>query len=312
MIGGTDKNRWSEGLVLQSIGGLYYVETAGAVVECRARGILRQKKIFPVAGDRVNISLLQDGTGVLEEVLPRRNMLSRPPLANLDYQVIVVSTDDPAPNLTVLDTMIALSEHDGIEPLLVMTKTDLAPPTAEPIYRQAGFTVFTVSIHEPTSALPLMETLSGKISAFTGNSGVGKSSLLNLLVPESARAVGETSKKLGRGRHTTRSAELIPLPNGGYIVDTPGFSTLDVSCGALFPPSELADCFREFSKVGACRFQSCTHRREPSCAVREAAQEGRIAPSRYAGYCYLYEQLQERWDNRYNGRNSGENSVKKK
>lgn len=285
-----------QGVLLQVIGGFYYVEAADAVYECKARGLLRREGVTPVAGDRVMVTLSADGKGVLESVLPRRNVLVRPPVANLDQLAIVASVAQPRPHLLLVDKMIALAEQHGIEPLIVVTKTDLEAD-AFPLqtYRRAGFSVFSVTSTDPSSAFPLKEHLQGKTTAFTGNSGVGKSTLLNLMEPSLMRETGEISQKLGRGRHTTRSAVLIPLPQGGYLVDTPGFSALDAERVALPEKEMLTDLFREFEDyMPLCRFTGCSHVHEPDCAVRHAVEEGEIAASRYDSYVAMYRDAQKR------------------
>ncbi len=286
------------GIVLQSIGGFYYVEVADTVYTCKARGNLRQKEVSPVAGDRVEISVQNGMNGTVETVLPRRNYLMRPPVANLDQLVIVVSVTAPVPNLQVIDKMIAIAEQKDIEPILVINKTDLGDSEEiAAIYRNAGFTCYTVSAKQPSTILSLKEKLDGKVSAFTGNSGVGKSSILNVLQPSLSLETGEISEKLGRGRHTTRSATLFHVGNG-FVVDTPGFSSLDVHMvEENLDKENVFFCFREMEQYfGKCRFSSCQHLKEPGCAVREAVENGEIALSRYESYISLYEQLKEKKD----------------
>lgn len=289
-------NETQQGLLLQGIGGFYYVEAADAVYECKARGTLRREGITPVAGDRVLFTRSDDAHGVLEAVLPRRNVLVRPPVANVDQLAVVASVAQPRPHLLIIDKMIALAEDHGIEPLLVITKTDLVAERFPAVdYRRAGLSVFEVSTTDPASAQPLKNRLIGRITAFTGNSGVGKSSLLNLVEPSLQRETGEISQKLGRGRHTTRSAVLIPLPEGGYLVDTPGFSSLDTERMIPVDKERLEDCFREFAPfLGDCRFTGCSHIHEPGCAVREAVERGEIAQSRHESYTAMYREAEKR------------------
>lgn len=284
------------GLILQSIGGFYYVETADAVYECKARGAFRKEHITPLSGDRVTVTVQADGTGILEELLPRRNVLVRPPVANLDCLAIVASVTDPKPNLQLLDKLIAIAENVAIEPIIVITKSDLDDATElESIYRHAGFPVFVVTNTSDVSVIELKAFLQGQITAFTGNSGVGKSSLLNLIDPALCRETGETSKKLGRGRHTTRSVILLPLSDGGYLADTPGFSALDIERTQPIDKDALFDCFREFEPYfGECRFTGCSHVHEPDCAIRAAVKAGRIARSRYDSYVAMYEEAKLR------------------
>ena len=284
-----------DGLILQGVGGFYHVEAADAVYICRARGLFRKDKRVPVAGDRVGIAVDGDGTGVIEVLRERRNMLVRPPVANLDLLAVVASVTDPSPNTLVMDKMIALAEINGIEPVIVITKTDLkAPDALEEIYRRAGFAVFVVSAQAPESIEPLRKVLSGKLSAFTGNSGVGKSSLLNRLDPRLSRETGETSKKLGRGRHTTRTTVLYRQPGGGYIADTPGFSSIEFERTQMIRKEALSGCFREFDAYfGKCRYGSCTHMGEDGCAVGQAVREGRIPPSRLESYQAIYREVKD-------------------
>ncbi len=289
------------GLILQSIGGFYYVETADAVYECKARGAFRKEGVTPLSGDRVVVSVQENGTGILQEILPRRNALVRPPVANLDCLAIVASVTEPKPNLQLLDKLIAIAEDVAIEPIVVITKSDLdETETLESIYRNAGFPVFVVTNTDTASAAALAVFLQGKITAFTGNSGVGKSSLLNLIDPALCRETGEISKKLGRGRHTTRSVELLPLSGGGYLADTPGFSALDIERTQPIDKDDLFDCFREFEPYfGECRFSGCSHVHEPDCAIQKAVEDGKIAPSRYESYVAMYNEAKMRkpWEN---------------
>ncbi len=291
-----------DGLILQGIGGFYYVEAADGVYECRGRGALRKAGITPLAGDSVRITVQEDNTGVLEEVYDRKNSLIRPPVANLDALVMIISVADPAPSLPVIDRMIAVAEHKGIEPILVFNKTDLASAAPyETVYRAAGFEVLAVCANQPQTVEPLRDLLRGKRCAFAGNSGVGKSSVLNILDPTLSLAVGETSKKLGRGRHTTRSACLYKQDGGGYIADTPGFSSLDAQRLEHIDKQDLADCFREFRPfLDGCRFTSCSHTAEKGCRVREAVDAGEIAVSRFDSYVALYKEAKEwkDWENK--------------
>ena len=290
------------GLILQGIGGFYYVEAADGVYECRARGSLRKLGVTPLAGDRVRITVGEDGTGVLEEVLPRKNSLIRPPVANLDALVLIISMTDPEPSLPMIDRMIAVAEHKGMEPILVFNKTDLCDSAElETLYREAGFSVLSVCAMQPQTIAPLAALLRGKVCAFAGNSGAGKSSVLNVLDPSLDLEVGETSKKLGRGRHTTRSARLYPQDGGGYIADTPGFSSIDAQRLEHIDKEELASCFREFVPfLDGCRFTSCSHTVEKGCRLREALDNGDIAPSRHESYVALYAEAKEwkAWENR--------------
>ncbi len=284
-----------QGIILRGIGGFYYVETADAVYTCRARGNFRRQGITPVAGDRVEIEVQPSGEGFLTQVLERRNSLLRPPVANLDLLVLVASVCQPTTNTLVLDKMIAVAEKKGITPIVIINKADLADPTElEETYRKAGLECYTVSAKRPETLEPLRKRLAGHVSVFSGNSGVGKSSILNAIDPSLVLETGEISRKLGRGRHTTRTATLYHLADG-YIVDTPGFSSLDLEQVEPINKDELADCFREFAPfVGDCRFIGCAHYKEPNCGVRQAVEKGLIARSRYESYVTMYEAVKDK------------------
>ncbi len=286
-----------EGRILQSNGGFYYVEAAGAVYECRARGVFRRQGVTPLAGDEVAIETAPDMTGTLVEILPRKNALVRPAVANLDTLVMVVSVADPRPNALIIDKMIAVAEEHDIEPVLVISKSDLQDAAAwESLYRAAGFDVFVVTNTDPATVEPLKRRIAGGMTAFTGNSGVGKSTILNMVEPSWRLLTGETSKKLGRGKHTTRTVTLYPWENG-YIADTPGFSSIDIARVDI-PRDHLPFCFREFADyLGTCQFTSCSHTKEKGCAIRQAVADGKIAPSRHESFVTMVEEAKanETW-----------------
>lgn len=294
-----------QGMVLKSVGGLYQVKTGNDLVSCRARGILRKQEVSPCAGDQVMISLEIGGTGVIEQVLERRNYLIRPPLANLDQMVFVISTCEPSPNYLVLDKFVAICEFKGIAPALAVTKVDLGEGSEIlSIYQKAGIPVAVVDYTREESLAPLYQMLDGKLSAFTGNSGVGKSTLLNHLDPSYSLETNGISKKLGRGKHTTRQVELYPLKSGGFVADTPGFSSLDVQRYDWIQKESLADCFREFSQLtGQCRFQDCSHTCEVGCAVLEAVKRGEVPVSRHASYLEMYQEASQlhEWERKKQG-----------
>ena len=286
-----------EGRVLQCNGGFYYVEVADAIYECRARGVFRRQGVTPLAGDMVGIETADDGTGTVVEILPRKNALVRPAVANVDTLVMVVSVADPRPNALVIDKMIAVAEEHDIEPILVISKSDLQDVTEwETLYRGAGFEVFCVTNTDPATVEPLKQRISSGITVFTGNSGVGKSTILNMVQPEWALSTGETSKKLGRGKHTTRTVTLYAWENG-YIADTPGFSSIDVAKVDI-PRDHLPFCFREFEEyLGCCQFTSCSHTKEKGCAILQAVKDGDIAPSRHESFVAMVEEAKanEAW-----------------
>lgn len=284
------------GLLLKGIGGFYYVEAEdGTVYECKARGIFRKRKMSPYVGDRVRISVEEDGTGAIEAIEPRKNDLIRPPVANIDQLFIIAAAKDPAPSTLIIDKTIAAAENKGIEPILVVSKTDLEDAGwLLSIYQKAGIPTIAISSVTGEGVEQVRELLKGKISAFTGNSGVGKSTLLNCVYPRFSLETGEISQKLGRGRHTTRQVELLPLPDGGYVADTPGFSSIDIDRYELVRKEDLPHCFREFEPyLDDCRFSSCSHTCEKGCAVLEAVAEGKIAPSRHESYVTMYQEVKD-------------------
>ena len=283
------------GTILKSLSGFYYVDIgAGEPVTCRGRGRLRHQRVTPLVGDRVEITLLPDGTGAVDEILPRKNEFSRPMVANIDQLILIASGAVPVTDPFLLDRMITIAEAKGCEPIICFNKCDLAPADElAAVYRKAGFRVFQVSAETGEGIESLGSKLTDKVSAFTGNSGVGKSSILNALAPEFALQVGEVSQRLGRGRHTTRHVELFRL-RGGLAADTPGFSAFDVDRMEQIPKEELASAFREFDPyMDQCRFIGCAHGKEKGCAVRAAVEAGLIARSRYDSYLRLYQQAKE-------------------
>ena len=281
-----------KGIIIKTIGGLYTVEASDGVYECKARGIFRKRGVSPVCGDKVEISLESDGTGVIDEIEERRSLLIRPPLANLDRLFFVSSSCEPQPNLLLLDKFIAIAEYKHIEPVVVFTKADkLDPVKYMEIYDKVGIRSISVNNVTGEGSEEVRKLLSGKLSAFTGNTGVGKSSLMNNIFPELVLATGEISRKLGRGRHTTRHVELYKLEGGGYVADTPGFSSFDTNKYDIIFKDELADCFVEFRDYfGKCRFADCRHTTEKGCAVIEAVEKGIIPRSRHDSYKTMFEE----------------------
>ena len=263
----------------------------GSSVKCAARGIFRAKGISPAAGDLVRVEGDENTDPVISEIHERRNFLVRPPLANLDKIVFVNSTAQPAVNRFILDKLVAIADSKGIEPIVVFTKIDLENAGDLPgIYRAIGIPVCTVDNTTGEGADSVRELIAGKIAAFIGNSGVGKSSLMNVLYPDLELDTAHISKKLGRVRHTTRQVELYKR-DGGYIADTPGFSTVDTERYVRLPKEELSGAFREFREyVGECMFANCAHGKEKGCAVRSAVDEGKIAQSRYNSYLRMFEE----------------------
>ncbi|WP_195199681.1 ribosome small subunit-dependent GTPase A [Faecalispora jeddahensis] len=285
--------KMERGLLRKGIGGFYYVEAADTIYEAKARGIFRKRGITPLAGDIVDISIEEDGTCTIEEIGERKNSLVRPPVANLDQLFLVVSVLHPSPNLLVLDKMLAGAEEKGISPVIVFSKTDLEDCGEYlEIYQKTGIPVLTVSSVTGDGVDGVRELLQGKLSAFSGNSGVGKSSLLNRLDEQLSLPTAEISQKLGRGRHTTRQVELLKLGPDTYVADTPGFSSVDMIQTELIRKENLAHDFREFAPyLDQCRFPSCSHTKEKGCAVLAALQEGKIAPSRHQSYVSMYDEI---------------------
>ncbi len=280
---------------MKAISGFYYVETADGLLECKAPGKFRREKITPVVGDVVQAEDLGGGKGVLRSVLPRRNSFARPAAVNIDQMVILAANVIPVTEPFLIDRVAAIAESQNCEPVICINKCDLdRGDTLFETYTKAGFTTIRLSAMTGEGAQELMDVLRGKVSVFTGNSGVGKSSVLNMLSPELNILTGEVSNKLGRGRHTTRHVELYRLPNGAAVMDTPGFSSFDADNTELRVPEKVQDCFREFAPYkDLCRFQGCAHIKEKGCRVLEALEAGEISPSRYKSYAALYEKARE-------------------
>ena len=281
----------AQGRIITSVGGLYTVDTFSGICTCKARGIFRKRGITPYVGDYVQLS----DDGVIQEILPRKNSILRPPVSNLDQIFFVVSTCHPAPNLLLLDSFLTVAIYQDIQPAVVLTKMDLnRGEQLEKLYTDAGIPVYPVEYDKPETVAAVSELLAGKISMMTGNSGVGKSTLLNAIDPSLQIATGEISEKLGRGKHTTRQVQLYPCA-GGYLADTPGFSTFEVEQYLQMDKERIADCFPEFQPyLGQCRFSDCAHVCEKGCAVVEAVQAGKISKSRHDAYVSLYQTAKQR------------------
>ena len=287
-----------EGRIVKATGGFYYVAAGTEVIECRARGRFRLDGVSPLVGDFVQVIRTPDHKGYISAVLPRKNALARPPAANIDRLILIAAAADPAPNRYVIDKMLVIAAYQEIDAALVVTKAALADGFAlAEDYRRAGYPVAVVdSLSGDVSAVrPLIE---GKLCVLAGNTGVGKSTLLNALEPSLALETGETSAKLGRGRHTTRTTQLFSVC-GGLVADTPGFSALDIESAEPIPKEKLELCFPEFaSYLLKCRFTGCSHTREKGCAVLAAAEAGEISFARHKSYCALYEEarLYKPWE----------------
>ena len=280
-------------MIMKALSGFYYVDPGdGLPVACRARGKFRHLRITPLVGDRVAFTRLENGTGMVDEILPRKSEFSRPAVANIDQLVIIASGAIPVTAPFLIDRMTSLAEGRGCDCVICLNKCDL--DRADGLYETyaaAGFPTVRVSAETGEGMDELAALIAGKVSAFTGNSGVGKSSILNALEPGFSLQVGEVSQRLGRGRHTTRHVELFRLKNGAVVADTPGFSSFDTDQAENRPKETLAETFREFRPyLDQCRFVGCAHIKEKGCAVVEALEQGKIPPSRHDSYVRLYEQ----------------------
>lgn len=281
-----------KGTITKGIGGFYYVSTSLGIIECRARGIFRKQKITPLVGDEVTVTVNKENskTGAIEGISERKSRLIRPAVANVTQMVAVCAVENPRPSCYVLDKLIASAEFINLKIAICFNKSDLSEnrELAE-IYENAGFRVIVASAQKNEGISELRDVLKDEITVFAGNSGVGKSSLLNCLLGEELFKTGEVSSRVERGKHTTRHSELVKLPQGGFIIDTPGFSSFDL-CD--ISPEELPQLFREFGKhTGNCRFLDCRHISEPNCGVIEAVNEGKIAPSRHESYKLIMEEI---------------------
>ena len=280
----------TEGRILRSLSGFYDVQTPQGLVTCRARGILRKEGNSPLTGDLVEITV-EKGKGMVEKILPRKNHFIRPAVANVDALVVFAANVNPVTEPFLIDRVAAIAGDQNVPVYLCVNKCDLDPAAnLVRIYEHAGFPVICTSAETGEGVEALRALLEGKLTAFTGNSGVGKSSILNRLAPELKLETGEVSEKLGRGRHTTRHVELYRLGENTYVADTPGFSSFDTDQMELILKENLQYAFPDFgSFIGKCRFDDCSHRKEPDCAVRAAVEAGGIEKSRYESYLKLYE-----------------------
>lgn len=288
-----------QGKIVKGISGFYYVHVVeSGIYECKAKGIFRQQKMKPLVGDDVEIDIISEEkkTGNVAAILPRKNALIRPAVANVDQALLIFAAASPNPNFNLLDRFLVMMGRQDVPVILCFNKCDLITKEQKQeiasIYEASGCKILFVSAKKELGLNALQEILEGKTTTVAGPSGVGKSSLINLLAPEACMETGEISKKIERGRHTTRHAELIQLKGDGYIMDTPGFSSLYLP---EMEKEELQDCYPEFAAFEPyCRFQGCSHISEPDCGVKEALSEGKIHPVRYENYCQLYGELKDR------------------
>ena len=282
------------GRIIRSLSGFYDVQTADAVVTCRGRGVLRKKGDSPLTGDLVEISV-ENGKGMVERILPRKNRFIRPAVANVDALVVFAANVNPVTEPFLIDRVAAIAGDQEVPVYICVNKCDLDPAIdLVRIYQNAGFSVIRASAETGEGVEELRRLLQGKLTAFTGNTGVGKSSMLNALCPELALATGQVSEKLGRGRHTTRHVQLYTLGENTYVADTPGFSSFDTEQMDILLKENLQYTFPDFAPyLGKCQFHDCSHRAEPGCCVRTAVEQGQIEPTRYDSYLRLYEKAQQ-------------------
>lgn len=288
-----------QGKIVKGIAGFYYVRVAGSgVYECKAKGIFRKDNQKPLVGDNVKIEVLdeKEKKGNLEQILPRKNALIRPAAANIDQALVVFAVTKPKPHFHLLDRFLVMMEQLEIPVVLCFNKKDLAEEEEmeklREIYRACGYPLIFTSARQRENVSEVLEALQGKTTVIAGPSGVGKSSLINLLSPEADMETGGISKKIDRGKHTTRHSELFCVAEQSFIMDTPGFSSFYIND---MEKEDLKYCFREFLPYeGKCRFQVCSHIHEPDCAVKQAVEDGRIHKIRYENYVEFYQELQEK------------------
>lgn len=282
------------GRIIRSLSGFYEVQTQSGTVTCRGRGSLRRGNESPLTGDMVEISV-EKGKGMVERILPRKNRFIRPAVANIDALVIFAANTNPVTEPFLIDRVAAIAGDREVSVILCVNKCDLDPAVdLIRIYKNAGFQVIRASAETGEGAEELRQLIKGKLVAFTGNSGVGKSSMLNRLCPKLSVATGEVSEKLGRGRHTTRHVELYDLGDDTFVADTPGFSSFDTDQMEVLLKENLQYAFPDFEAyLGSCQFHDCTHRKEPGCEVRQAMEEGKIEKTRYDSYLRLYEKASQ-------------------
>lgn len=285
-----------EGIIIKGIGGFYYVKVDDTVYECRARGLFRKSKITPLIGDRVLIKInKEDNTGYVEQILDRITELKRPPVSNVNQAVIVFAVQKPDPNLWLLDRFLLLASYQELDVIICINKSDLdldgKADEIYDIYNKAGYRIIKTSCKTKEGIEEIRNLLKKKITVFAGPSGVGKSTLLNNIQANLKLQTGDISQKTSRGKHTTRHVELIELDLGGWVLDTPGFSTLDID---FLEEEELENFFLEISeKSTLCRFSGCCHNKEPGCAVKEAVDNGEISESRYDNYLSMLQEIKE-------------------
>lgn len=287
-----------QGKIIKGIAGVYYVQTGDKIYQCKAKGIFRNKKIKPLVGDNVDIDILDetDLEGNITEILPRTNELIRPAVANVDQALVVFAARNPKPNYNLLDRFLMMMEKQQIPVIVCFNKMDLAKEKElallDQTYENCGHKVMFISVRKEEGIEEIRNLIRGKTTVLAGPSGVGKSSLMNLLQPEANMETGAVSEKIKRGKHTTRHSELICIEENTFVLDTPGFSSLFIH---TFEEDEIREYFQEFTPYeGQCRFQGCSHTHEPDCGVKKALEEGKISQIRYDNYVNIYTELKEK------------------
>ena len=285
-----------QGIIIGNISNIYKIETENRVFDCYARGKLKNEEITPIVGDKVEITITdtEKNTAIIERILPRRNYIKRPKISNVDQILFIISTKNPKPDLLMLDKQLAYMEKLEIEPIIVINKIDLEETykSIQELYNKVGYKTLITSAKQKIGIEELRKTLKNKISVFSGNSGVGKSSLINALFNIDKTQEGEVSKKNKKGKNTTTDTKLYELEENTYIADTPGFSSFEIN---EIESTELDKCFREFKKeIQKCEFIGCTHIKEQKCGIKDAVQANKISQERYERYCNIYEELREK------------------
>ena len=285
-----------QGIIIGNVSNTYKIETTEKIYVAYARGKFKNQDIKPLVGDRVEIEVTDEekNEAIIEEILPRKNEIKRPKIANINQIVFIISTKNPKPDLLMLDKQLAYAEKIHVEPVIVVNKCDLKEiyKSIKELYSKVGYKVIVTSAKQNIGIDELKQILQNKISVFSGNSGVGKSSIINALFDKEKTQEGEISKKNKKGKNTTTDTKLYKLEKDTYIADTPGFSSFEIS---EIESTELDKCFREFvPEIEKCEFVGCTHIKEENCGVKKAMQEGRVSTERYERYCNMYDELKEK------------------
>lgn len=283
------------GIVVKAYNSYYYIQSGNKIVTCKLRGRFKKERFSLIVGDEISYTLTGPDKGIIEEILPRRSMLKRPMVANVNQVVLTFAAVNPDINPSLVDRFLVIAEFSELDIIICINKVDLTDidslTNLVDRYKQIGYKVLTTAAKTGTGIDELRELLYGKISVFAGPSGAGKSTLLNTIQPGLELTTGEVSHKIGRGKHTTRFAELLPLAGGGFVVDTPGFSFTEFTD---IEQAHLMDYFPEIAKVAPdCKFNTCLHYKEPQCAVKQAASDGRIHPDRYQSYLEILTEIKE-------------------